>query len=205
MGVIGAVAGTSSTGIITLIKSMMDNSFHRRVSEADRRMQMVASLRSQRDTSIKLWRAGLEHARDAYRRSLEQTPDGSAAPNVVGDEWFETLRPHQRQAGTAGATAPRPTCGATTRRWPRCRWRSGGSSSSGSTRPRAERVGQLSRSTRMVSRLSPIARTAALFSRGSAANRALASSSGSRTAVPLCHRPRTRTRTRGSAWMLRTY
>jgi protein involved in temperature-dependent protein secretion len=99
MGVIGAVAGASSTGVITLIKSMMDNSFHRKVSEADRRLQVVASLRSQRDTSIKLWRVGLEHARDAYRRSLEQTPDGSAAPNVVGDEWFETLRPHLAASG----------------------------------------------------------------------------------------------------------
>lgn len=94
MGVIGAVAGASSTGIITLIKSMLDNSFQRKLSEADRRLQFVASLRSQRDTSIKLWRVGLEHARDAYRRSLEQAPDGSAAPNVVGDEWFETLRPY---------------------------------------------------------------------------------------------------------------
>ena len=52
MGVIGAVAGASSTGIVTLIKSMLDNSFHRKVSEADRRLQVVASLRSQRDTPV---------------------------------------------------------------------------------------------------------------------------------------------------------
>lgn len=102
MGVIGAVAGASSTGIITLIKSMLDNSFQRRLSEEDRRLQVVASLRSQRDTSIKLWRVGLEHARDAHRRSLETTPDGSGAPNIVGDEWFESLRPYLAKHGDGG-------------------------------------------------------------------------------------------------------
>ena len=103
MGIVGAVAGASSTGLITLLKSALDNAAQRRTSEAERRHQVVASLRAQRDTTIKLWRMGLEHARDAYQRSLADSADGSAAPNAVGDEWFETLRPHLSKSGAAAA------------------------------------------------------------------------------------------------------
>ena len=46
---------------------------------------------------------GLEHARDSYQRSLADSADGSAAPNAVGDEWFETLRPHLSKSGAAAA------------------------------------------------------------------------------------------------------
>ncbi len=103
MGIVGAVAGASSTGLVTLLKSALDNAAQRRTSEAERRHQVVASLRAQRDTTIKLWRMGLEHARDAYQRSLADSVDGSAAPNAVGDEWFETLRPHLPKSGAAAA------------------------------------------------------------------------------------------------------
>lgn len=64
---------------------------------------------------------------------------------------------------------------------------------------------QLSRSTRIVRRFEPSAVTAALLRRGSVCSRARASSSGSRWAVPAYHRFRSRTRTRASAWILRTY
>ena len=64
---------------------------------------------------------------------------------------------------------------------------------------------QRSRSTRMVSRSVPNVRTPKLLNCGSSRSRACGSSSGTRCAVPLCHRPRSRTRTRGSALMLRTY
>ena len=103
MGIVGAVAGASSTGLVTLLKSALDNAAQRRTSEAERRHQVVASLRAQRDTTIKLWRMGLEHARDAYQRSLADSVDGSAAPNAVGVEWFETLRPHLPKSGAAAA------------------------------------------------------------------------------------------------------
>ncbi|HRD10927.1 MAG TPA: hypothetical protein PLI79_03605 [Mycobacterium sp.] len=103
MGIVGAVAGASSTGLITLLKSALDNAAQRRTSEAERRHQVVASLRAQRDTTIKLWRMGLEHARDSYQRSLADSANGSAAPNAVGDEWFETLRPHLSKSGAAAA------------------------------------------------------------------------------------------------------
>lgn len=103
MGIVGAVAGASSTGLITLLKSALDNAAQRRTAEAERRHQVVGSLRAQRDTTIKLWRMGLEHARDAYQRCLAEAADGSAAPNVVGDEWFETLRPHLPKSGGAAA------------------------------------------------------------------------------------------------------
>ncbi|CAK7287817.1 hypothetical protein SGPA1_50783 [Streptomyces misionensis JCM 4497] len=51
----------------------------------------------------------------------------------------------------------------------------------------------------------PNARTAALLNRGRERSRARGSSSGSSWATPRCQRPPTRTRTRGSAWMFRTY
>ena len=37
MGIVGAVAGASSTGLITLLKSALDNAAQRRTSEAERR------------------------------------------------------------------------------------------------------------------------------------------------------------------------
>lgn len=103
MGIAGAVAGASSTGLITLLKSALDNAAQRRISEAERRHQVIASLRAQRDTTIKLWRIGLEHARDAYQRALADSEGPAGAPNVVGDEWFETLRPHLPKSGAAAA------------------------------------------------------------------------------------------------------
>ncbi len=51
----------------------------------------------------------------------------------------------------------------------------------------------------------PTARTAALLYRGSSRSRARASSSGSGCAVPVCHRPCSRRRTRASARILRMY
>ena len=49
---------------------------------------------------VQRWRAGLADARDAYRQWAAGSPDHDA-PNVVGDEWFEGLRPHLPTTGEA--------------------------------------------------------------------------------------------------------
>ncbi len=51
----------------------------------------------------------------------------------------------------------------------------------------------------------PNVRTPKLLSCGNLRNRAWGSSSGTSWAVPLCQRPRSRTRTLGFAWMFLTY
>jgi hypothetical protein len=45
-------------------------------------------------------RVGLANARDAYRQWAAEPRDHDA-PNVVGDEWFEGLRPHLPITGEA--------------------------------------------------------------------------------------------------------
>ncbi len=61
---------------------------------------MIANVHSQRAEAVKQWRAGLADARDAYRQ-WAAGPRDNDAPNVVGDEWFEGLRPHLPATGEA--------------------------------------------------------------------------------------------------------
>ena len=59
------------------------------------------NVQSQRYEAVKCWRAGLCGARDTYRQ-WAAGPRDSDPPNVVGDEWFEGLRPHlPRQKGAS--------------------------------------------------------------------------------------------------------
>jgi hypothetical protein len=61
---------------------------------------MIASLHSRRHDSVQSWRSGLANARDTYRQWAAGSRDGDA-PNVVGDQWFEGLRPHLPSTGEA--------------------------------------------------------------------------------------------------------
>ncbi|MFZ3292879.1 hypothetical protein [Mycobacterium sp.] len=59
---------------------------------------MIANLHSRRPDSVQRWRAGLANARDTYRQ-WAAGPREHDAPNVVGDEWFEGLRPRLPTTG----------------------------------------------------------------------------------------------------------
>ena len=61
---------------------------------------MMANLHSQRAEAVQRWRAGLAIARDTHRQ-WAAGPRDHDAPNVVGDEWFEGLRPHLPTSGEA--------------------------------------------------------------------------------------------------------
>jgi hypothetical protein len=61
---------------------------------------MRIQLHSQHCDAIQRWRTGLADARDAYRQ-WEYGPRVDGAPNVVGDEWFEGLRPYLPTTGEA--------------------------------------------------------------------------------------------------------
>ena len=60
MGIVGAVAGCVVSRAHHLLKSALDSAAPRRTSEAERRHQWWPAFRAQRDTTIKLWRMGLE-------------------------------------------------------------------------------------------------------------------------------------------------
>jgi hypothetical protein len=102
MGVMGLTAGASTAGILGVMRLMGDHWLPRMASNSDRKHQMVASLQVQRHEIIQQWRAGLATARDAYRQ-WEAGPHDADAPNAVGDEWFEGLRPHLGSTGEAAS------------------------------------------------------------------------------------------------------
>jgi hypothetical protein len=102
MGVMGLTAGASTAGILGIVRLMGDHWLPRMASNSERKHQMVASLQAQRHETIQQWRAGLAVARDAYRE-WAAGPRNQDAPNAVGDEWFEGLRPHLPSDGEAGA------------------------------------------------------------------------------------------------------
>ena len=68
---------------------------------SEHKHEMIADLHCRRHGSVRSWRAGLATARDTYRQ-WAAGPRDQDAPNVVGDEWFEGLRPH---LPTTGETA----------------------------------------------------------------------------------------------------
>jgi hypothetical protein len=100
MGLMGAVAGASTVGIVEIMRSMAQTWVPRIAANSEHKHQMLANLQSQRDDAVKRWRAGLADARDSYRQ-WAAGPRDNGAPNVVGDEWFEGLRPHLPTAGEA--------------------------------------------------------------------------------------------------------
>jgi hypothetical protein len=100
MGLVGVAAGASTAGILGIVRLMADSWFPWLAANSEHRNQMIANVHSQRAEAVKQWRAGLAAARDAYRQ-WAAGPRDSAAPNIVGDEWFEGLRPHLPSTGEA--------------------------------------------------------------------------------------------------------
>lgn len=102
MGLAGTVVGASAMGMSGVVKSLAESYFPSVAEGRGHRHQLNANLQSQRYDALRMWRAGLCGARDRYRQ-WEAGPHDCEAPNVVGDEWFEGLRPHLPSdvAGTA--------------------------------------------------------------------------------------------------------
>src|ERR1700729_1079426 len=100
MGLMGLVAGASTAGVLGIVRVMGDTWLPRLAASSEQKHQMMSSLQSRRHDSIQSWRAGLANARDTYRQ-WAAGPRTGPAPNVVGDEWFEGLRPHLPATGEA--------------------------------------------------------------------------------------------------------
>jgi hypothetical protein len=93
MGLAGTVIGASAVGVAGIAKSVADTLLPGTMAKTGHKHQMNVNLQSQRHEAVKCWRAGLANARDVYRQ-WEAGPRDKDAPNAVGDEWFEGLRPH---------------------------------------------------------------------------------------------------------------
>jgi hypothetical protein len=100
MGLAGTVVGASAVGVVGIVRSIAETWFPGMVANADHKHQMKVNLQSQRYEAVKQWRCGLASARDAYRQ-WANGPRDTDAPNVVGDEWFEGLRPYLPTNGEA--------------------------------------------------------------------------------------------------------
>ena len=100
MGLMGTVVGASAVGIAGVAKSTADAVLPRMMGSIDHKHQMTMHLHGQRCETIHGWRTGLAGARDAYQQWACGTHEGSP-PNVVGDAWFEGLRPHLPDTGEA--------------------------------------------------------------------------------------------------------
>jgi hypothetical protein len=100
MGLLGVAAGASTAGVLGIVRMMADTWFPWLASNSEHKHQMMANLHSQRAEAVQRWRAGLAIARDTYRQ-WAAGPRDHDAPNVVGDEWFEGLRPYLPTTGEA--------------------------------------------------------------------------------------------------------
>jgi hypothetical protein len=100
MGLLGVAAGASTAGVLGIVRMMADTWFPWLAANSDHKHQMMANLQSQRAEAVQRWRAGLAIARDTYRQ-WAAGPRDHDAPNVVGDEWFEGLRPYLPTTGEA--------------------------------------------------------------------------------------------------------
>jgi hypothetical protein len=111
MGVLGLVAGASTAGALGIVRLVTETWFPWMAANSEHRHQMIANMHSQRADAVAQWRAGLAGARDAYRQWAAGPRDNNP-PNVVGDEWFEGLRPHLPTTGEAAKyrTAHEITC-----------------------------------------------------------------------------------------------
>ncbi len=100
MGLAGTIIGASAVGVTGIMKSVADTYLPGTLAKTGHKHQMNVNLQAQRHEAIKHWRAGLADARDTYRQ-WEAGPRDKDAPNAVGDEWFEGLRPHLPDKGEA--------------------------------------------------------------------------------------------------------
>jgi hypothetical protein len=100
MGLAGTVIGASVMGASGIVRSLTDSWLPGAMAKTGHKHQMNVNLQSQRHEAVKHWRAGLADARDVYRQ-WEAGPRDKDAPNAVGDQWFEGLRPHLSSTGEA--------------------------------------------------------------------------------------------------------
>jgi hypothetical protein len=100
MGLMGMVVGASAMGVAGVARSAADTFLPRMVEDTSHRHQIKLQLHAQRHEAVQRWRTGLADARDAYRQ-WACGPRSEDAPNVVGDEWFEAVRPHLSTTGDA--------------------------------------------------------------------------------------------------------
>jgi hypothetical protein len=100
MGLMGAVVGASAVGVAGVARSVADTVLPGMVENTNHRHQIKMHLHAQHHEAVQRWRSGLAEARDAYRE-WACGPRTDDAPNVVGDEWFEALRPHLPTTGEA--------------------------------------------------------------------------------------------------------
>jgi len=98
MGLMGVVVGASSMGAAGVARSAADTFFPRIAGDTNQKHQINMQLHAQRCDTVQRWRTGLAGARNAYRQ-WASGPRSEDAPNVVGDEWFEALRPHLPATG----------------------------------------------------------------------------------------------------------
>lgn len=101
MGVMGLAAGASTAGILGLVRLMTDTWFPWLNAHTEHRHQMLAHMYNQRADEVRRWREGLAGARDAYRQ-WAAGPRTGGPPNIVGDAWFEGLRPNLPTVGELG-------------------------------------------------------------------------------------------------------
>jgi len=100
MGLMGMIVGASAAGAAGVARSVSDTVLPRMMGNADHKHQMTMQLHAQRCDAVQQWRSGLADARDAYQQ-WACGPRDVDAPNVVGDQWFEALRPHLPTTGDA--------------------------------------------------------------------------------------------------------
>jgi hypothetical protein len=100
MGIMGLAAGASTAGILGVVRLMTDTWFPWLNAHSEHRHQMVSNVYSQRAQAVQRWREGLAGARDAYRQ-WASGPRNTDPPNIVGDAWFEGLRPNLPASGEA--------------------------------------------------------------------------------------------------------
>ena len=100
MGIMGLAAGASTAGILGVVRLMTDTWFPWANAHSEHRHHMLANMYSQRAEEVRRWREGLAGARDAYRQWAAGPRNGDP-PNIVGDAWFEGLRPNLPAVGEA--------------------------------------------------------------------------------------------------------
>jgi hypothetical protein len=100
MGLMGTVVGASAVSLAGVARSATDTLLPGVVEKTNHKHQMKFHLHSQRHEAVKCWRTGLAEARDVYRQ-WTAGPRVGDPPTVVGDEWFEGLRPHLPTTGEA--------------------------------------------------------------------------------------------------------
>ena len=100
IGLMGTVVGASAVGVAGVARSVADTFLPGMMENTNHRHQIKMHLHAQRHEAVQRWRSGLAEARDAYRQ-WACGPRTDDAPNVVGDEWFEALRPRLPNTGEA--------------------------------------------------------------------------------------------------------